>query len=64
MINAEIFMEFLFIATREANEETWLYFNDPLKQEQTLLYQGDTFEIDSVLYLIDHDKKTKCLNDS
>ena len=56
--------KFLFIATMEANEETWLYFNDPLKQEQTLLYQGDTFEIDSVLYLIDHDKKTKCLNDS
>ena len=56
--------KFLFIATMEANEETSLYFNDPLKQEQTLLYQGDTFEIDSVLYLIDHDKKTKCLNDS
>ena len=34
----------LFIETREANEGTWLYFKDPLKEEQTLLYQGDTFE--------------------
>ena len=39
MINAEIFMGTLFIEAREANEGTWLYFKDPLKQEQTLLYQ-------------------------
>ena len=57
MINAEIFMGTLFIETRLANEGTWLYFKDPLKQEQTLLYQGDTFEIDSVQYLFDQDKK-------
>ena len=43
MINAEIFMGTLFIETREANEGTRLFFKDPLKQEQTLLYQGDTF---------------------
>ena len=47
--------------TREANEGTWLYFKDPLKQEQTLLYQGDTFEIDSVQYLFDQDKKPNML---
>ena len=63
MINAEIFMGTLFTETREANEGTWLYFKDPLKQEQTLLYQGDTFEIDSVQYLFDQDKKTKHHND-
>ena len=56
MINAEIFMEFLFIVTKEVNERTWLFFKDPLKQEQTLLYQGDTFEIDSVQHLFDHEK--------
>ena len=61
MINAEIFMRTLFIETREANEGTWLYFKDPLKQEQTLLYQGDTFEIDSVQYLFDQDKKPNIL---
>ena len=61
MINAEIFMGTLFIETREAIEGTWLYFKDPLKQEQTLLYQGDTFEIDSVRYLFDQDKKPKIL---
>ena len=61
MINAEIFMETLFIETREANEGTWLYFKDPLKQEQTLLYQGDTFEIDSVQYLFDQFKKPNIL---
>ena len=61
MINAEIFMGTLFIETREANEGTWLYFKDPLKQEQTLLYQGDTFEIDSVQYLFDQDKKPNIL---
>ena len=48
MINAEIFLGTLFIESREANEGPWLYFKDPLKQEQTLLYQGDTFELDSV----------------
>ena len=61
MINAEIFMGTLFIETREANEGTWLYFKDPLKQEQTLLYQGDTFEIDSVHYFFDQDKKPNIL---
>ena len=61
MINAEIFMGTLFIETREANEGTWLYFKDPLKQEQTLLYQADTFEIDSVQYLFDQDKKPNIL---
>ena len=35
----------------------------PWKQEQTLLYQGDTFEIDSVQYLFDQDKKIKHLKD-
>ena len=39
MINAEIFMGTLFIETRKANEGTWLYFIDPMKQEHTLLYQ-------------------------
>ena len=33
-----------------------VYNKDPLKQEQTLLYQGDTFDIDSVQYLFDQDK--------
>ena len=61
MINAEIFIGILFIETREANERTWLYFKDPLKQEQTLLYQGDTFEIDSVQYRFDQDKKPNIL---
>ena len=61
MINAEIFMGTLFIETREANERTWLYFKDPLKQEQTLLYQGDTFELDSVQYFFDQDKKPNIL---
>ena len=36
-------------------------FKDPLKQEWTLLYQGDTFEIDSVQYLFDQDKKPNIL---
>ena len=48
MINAEIFMGTLLIKTGEANEGTWLYFKDPINQEQTLLYQGDTFDSDSV----------------
>ena len=42
MINAQIFMGTFFIETREANEGTWIFFKDPLKQEQTLLYQEDT----------------------
>ena len=54
-------METLFIETREANEGKCLYFKDPLKQEQTLLYQGDTFEIDSVQYLFDQGKKPNIL---
>ena len=54
----------LFIETREANEGAWLYFEDPLKQEQNLLYKGDTFEVDSVEHLFDRVKKTKYLNDS
>ena len=45
-INAEIYMGTLFIQTRETIEATWLYFKDPLIHEQTLLYQGDTFESD------------------
>ena len=61
MINAEIFMGSLFIETREANERIWLYFEDPLKQVQTLLYQGDTFEIDSVQNFFDQDKKPNVL---
>ena len=61
MINAEIFIGILFIETREANEWTWLYFKEPLKHEQTLLYQGDTFEIDSVQYFFDQDKKRNVL---
>ena len=61
MMNAEIFIRTLFIQTREANEGTWLYFKDPLKQEQTLLYQGDTIEIDSVQYLFNQDKKPNIL---
>ena len=51
----------MFIETREENEGTWLYFKEPLKQEQTLLYQGDTFERDSVQYLFDQDKKLNIL---
>ena len=61
MINAEIFMGTLFIETREANEGTWLFFKDPLKQEQTLSYHGDTFEIDSVQHFFDQDKKPNIL---
>ena len=61
MINAEIFLATLFNETREANEGTWLYFKDPLNKEQTLLYRGDTFEIDSVQYLFDQDKKPNIL---
>ena len=38
MISAQIFMGSSFIETREAIEGTWLYFKNPLKQDQTLLY--------------------------
>ena len=61
MINAEIFMGTLFIETREANEGTCLQFKNPLKQEQTLLYQGDIFKIDTVQYLLDQDKEPNIL---
>ena len=61
MINADIFMGFLFIEFREANEGIWLYFKDPLKQERTSLYQGDTVEIDSVQNLFNQDKKPNIL---
>ena len=61
MINAAILMGTLFNETREANEGTWLYFKDPLKQEQTLLYQGDTLEIDITQNLFDQDKKPNIL---
>ena len=40
-MNAEIFIETLFIETKETTEGTCLYIKDPLKQEQTLLYKGD-----------------------
>ena len=61
MMNSEIFIGILFFETMEASEGTWLYFKDPLKQEQTLLYKEDTFEIDSVQYLFDQDKKPNIL---
>ena len=61
MINAKIFLGTLLIETREANEGTWLYFKDPLNQEQTLLYQGATFEVDLVQYFFDQDKKPNIL---
>ena len=61
MINAEMFTGTLRIETRIANEGIWLYFKDPLKQERTLLYQGDTVEIDSVQYLFNQDKKPNTL---
>ena len=47
MINAEIFIGTLSIVTKKTTDGTWLYFKDTLKQEQILLYQGDTFELDS-----------------
>ena len=56
LINAEFFMGTLFTETRDANEGTWLYFKVPLKPGQTLLYQGETIEIDSVQYFFDQDK--------
>ena len=61
MIKAEIFMENLFTETREASERTWFYFKDPLKHEQTFLYKGDTFEIDSVQNLFGQDTKPNIL---
>ena len=57
MINAESFMENSFIQTRETTVGTWFYFKDPLKEEQILLYQGDTFELDSVQNIFDQDTK-------
>ena len=56
MIIAENFMRTFIFETREATEGIWLYFKDPLKQEQTLLYPEDTIEVDSVHYLFDQDK--------
>ena len=53
MINAGT----LFIQIRETTERTWFYFEDTLKQEQTLLYQGDTLELDSIQYIFDKDTK-------
>ena len=50
LINAEIFIENLFIVTRETFEGTWLSFKAALNQE-------DTFELDSVKYLFDQDTK-------
>ena len=50
-----------FFETREAYEGTQLYFIDPLKHERTLLYQRDTFEIDSLQDLFDKDKKSNIL---
>ena len=57
MVNADFLIGTLFIETREAKEGTWLFFKDPLKQAQTFLYQGGTFEIYSVQYLFDKYKK-------
>ena len=61
MINAKIFLGTFFIETRETNEGIWLYFKDPVKQEHTLLYQGNTFEIDSVQYFATKKKKPNIL---
>ena len=38
----------LFNESMGGNERTWIYFKNPLKQEQTLLCQSDTFELVSV----------------
>ena len=64
MINAVIFMGTLFIQTREANEGTWLYFKELLKQEQTLLYQGETSAIDSIQFFVRPGEKTKYLKNN
>ena len=53
MINAEIFIGPLFIQTKEIS----LYFRDPLKQEQILLYKGEKVESDSVQYILDQNTK-------
>ena len=45
-------MRTLFIQTRETTEGTALYFKNPLKQEQTLLYQKKTL-IYSIQYISD-----------
>ena len=47
----------MFIETRETTEGIWLFFKEPLKQEQTLIYQGDTFELDSVQCIFDNDTR-------
>ena len=54
MIKTEIFVGTLFFQTAEG---TWLYFKDPLNQGQTLLYQRDMFELDSIQYIFDQDTK-------
>ena len=33
------------------------FFKEPMKQEQTLLYQGDTFELDSVQCIFYNDTR-------
>ena len=48
LINADSFKGTIFVETRETTEGFWLFSKEPMKQEQTLLYQGDTFELDSV----------------
>ena len=45
------------IQTRETTKGTWKDLKDLLKKEQTLLYQGDTFELDSKRYIFDQDTK-------
>ena len=49
----------LFFPTREITEGAWLYFKDSLKQEQNLIYQGDTFELDSVQHIFIYDQDIK-----
>ena len=56
-MNAEIFMETFFIQNSVTTEGTWLHFKDTMKQEQTLLYQGGTFELDSKQYIFDQNTK-------
>ena len=65
-IKTEIFIEVLFIEIRETTEETWLNFKDHRKQEQTLLYQNDTFDFDLVqyIYMTKIKKKNKYVCDS
>ena len=37
----------------ESCDGTCLYFQDPLKQKKTTLYQGDAFKLHSVQYIFD-----------